>query len=68
MRRGERALLPVKTALVTRCSTFDQLKIAIRINTLKDCFRGVAAMPADLTPAYVNPLTLCKTGLLCPQL
>jgi hypothetical protein len=64
MRRGEHALFPVKTALVTRCSTFDHLKIAMYINILKDCFGSVAASLTGQTRAYVNTLTLCKTNLL----
>jgi hypothetical protein len=35
----------------------------MRINNLEDCFDPVAAAITDLTPAYVNPLTLCKTGV-----
>jgi hypothetical protein len=60
---GEHALLPAKTPLGTRCSSFDQLKIAMCINVLEDCFDPVAVVLTDLTRAYVNPLTLCKTGV-----
>ena len=65
MCRGEGAFMPVKTALVTRCSTFDQLKIVIYISSLQDCFGFVAASLTDRARAYVNTLTLCKTALLC---
>ncbi len=67
MCRGEGAFMPEKTALVTGCSTFDHLKIVIYINILKDCVGFVAASLTDLTRAYVNTLTLCKTKLLSLQ-
>ncbi|HTV84561.1 MAG TPA: hypothetical protein VME63_04105 [Dyella sp.] len=67
MRRGEHALLPINTPLSTRCSSFDQLKLIMFINVLRNCFDSVAAVPAHLTPAYVNPLTLCKTELSAPE-
>jgi hypothetical protein len=53
----------IRTALVTGCSSFDQLKIVMFINVLKDGFASVLHSLAYLTRLYVNTLTLCKTAL-----
>jgi len=57
----------IKTALVTRCSSFDHLKIVIYINVLRGSFERALDSSTYLTRVYVNTLTLCKTALLRPE-